>query len=192
MEITMLNDSLAYNTHMTLTRHFKAQTNIITKLKKQLRDPVVDLSCGTGHLLSQLKIFQLNDLIGIDNNKNMVAFARKQTQLNIVQQNLFDLNLTPYNTLICANTLFYVDSKSFFKKCNKELNKNAKLIIMEENPFIIPQGKFNYTQETLDLMNIMSIEQIIKLAIKNKLKLMCYVETNIDSKHKLYGLVFTK
>ena len=192
----LYNDSyLDYDAHMLKTGHYGAQEKILNLLIDEIQEPILDLACGTGFLMNELlKNFSL--VFGNDFSSAMVETAIKNTGCKITNDNAETLDSynQKINTIICCNLFFYLQDRS--KAINRWadlLDKDGKIIFIEEHPFIQPASTEmdKHTEELMSLINPVSPDDIKNLMAQNGFKMDNKVKTKIDEKHDLYGLVFS-
>ena len=184
-----------YDLHMTETKHYKAQKKILELLSNKIEEPVLDLACGTGFLIKLLSN-KLSKIYGNDFSSEMVKIARKNSKFPITNNDAETLNsyTNKFRTIISCNLFFYLQNrKNSIERWVKLLDSNGKIIFIEEHPFIKPKSEEmdKHTEELMDLIDPISPEEIEKLMTQNGFSLIKKVETKIDIKHNLYGLVFS-
>lgn len=184
-----------YDRHMRMTGHYQAQEKVIQKLMHQIREPILDLASGTGFLIKLLKkIF--SEVFGNDFSLNMVKAITEDSQLIITNENAEVLGSyqEKFKTIICCNLLFYVqDQRKAIKRWSELLDKDGKIIVIEEYPFIVPRSKemSKSAQELIALISPLSPPEIKELMAKHGFYLVTETKTGIDNKHNLWGLVFS-
>jgi len=188
-----------YDKYMMKTGHYLAQKKTIKKLYSKIKEPILDLACGSGYIVSLLtkdfKKISANDF-----SSTMIELARnnqgeKAETINFTHDNAEKLNsqTKKINTIICCNLFFYIKHKNIaLKRWKSLLNKNGHLIICEEFPFKKPhKGTMNqHANKLMRIVNPITIEKIIELTEKNGFKLITKKKTVIDKEHSLFGLVF--
>lgn len=184
-----------YDLHMSKTGHYGAQEKILDLLIDQIREPILDLACGTGFLINKLSK-KLLLIFGNDFSPAMAGEASNNKKITITNENaeeLWSYN-QKFGTIICCNLFFYLQNRN--KAINRWANllePNGKIIFIEEYPFIKPNSAEmdKHTEELMSLISPISPNDIQNLMVQNGFKLDSEINTKIDSKHDLYGLVFS-
>jgi len=183
-----------YDAHMTKTGHYLAQKKIIIKLINEINEPILDLACGTGYLITILskryKIYA-NDFSQtmINELKNKLPLI-KNTKDNT---EYLKSHKRKYNTIICCNLFYYLKNHNrAIKKWKQLLNKNGKLILIEEFPFVSTNlnGNLKNSKELLSIIKPKTIVEIIEIMKTHNLHLIKMTKGKIDNYHHLYGLIF--
>jgi ubiquinone/menaquinone biosynthesis C-methylase UbiE len=112
IQINFDGKSKNYDEHMKNTGHYLAQQILIKRCLQKIKEPILDVSCGTGVILNTLENYFLQ-LIGNDDSKKMIEIAKSKTKTTkYICNDLMKINENKkYNTIICANTLFYFKDK---------------------------------------------------------------------------------
>jgi ubiquinone/menaquinone biosynthesis C-methylase UbiE len=183
-----------YDLHMAETKHYNAQEKILELLSNQIKEPILDLACGTGFLIKLLsnKFFKIS---GNDFSSEMVKIARKN-KFSITNDDAETLNSysNKFATIISCNLFFYLQNRNkAVKRWVELLDSNGKIIFIEEYPFIKPKSEEmdEHSEKLMNLIDPISPEEIESLMVQNGFSLIKKVETRIDKKHNLYGLVFS-
>lgn len=184
-----------YDLHMTETKHYQAQEKILKLLSNQIKEPILDLACGTGFLIKSLSN-KFSKIYGNDFSSEMVKIARKNIEFHITNDDAETLNShsDKFATIVSCNLFFYLQNREkAIKRWAKLLDSSGKIIFFEEYPFIKPisEEMDNHTDKLMNLIDPISPEEIKKLMVQNGFSLIKKVETKIDEKHNLYGLVFS-
>ncbi len=172
---------------MAETNHYATQKKLIEKIC--FSGPILDLACGAGYLLKEIKDKQK---YGNDISKEMLKIAKINNPLvEFTTDDVHSLvsHNRKYKALICCNLFFYLqDSHKAVKRWISLLDSDGKLIVLEEYPFIYPKG-LKYFGSLVNPVTISEIEKIMK---SNGLILEQKQKESIDSAHDLYMLVFKK
>lgn len=184
-----------YDVHMAETKHYQAQEKILKLLLDKIEEPILDLACGTGFLIKLLSN-KFSKVYGNDFSSEMVNITRKKLKLLITNDDAESLSsyTEKFNTIISCNLFFYLQNRrKAIERWTKSLDSHGKIIFIEEYPFIKPRSKEmdKHTEKLMNLINPISPEEIEKIMVQNSFSLIKRVETKIDEKHKLYGLVFS-
>ncbi len=172
--------------------HYKAQEKVLKELLPEIAEPILDLACGTGFILSILsKLF--NSLSANDLSIGMLNFTRNKLKnkiLNYSNENAEELvSCARFKTIICCNLFYYlVNYNKAITKWKKLLEESGKIIIIEEHPFTIKEKMI----ELKNIVNPKMPEEIIQIMNENSLRLVRTEKTAIDSFHDLYGFAFVK
>lgn len=183
-----------YDSHMRQTGHYDAQAVIISEILDEIKEPVLDLACGTGVILKLLAdIF--TKLAGNDFSLPMVKVAERETGLQVSNDNAETLesHSRKYGTIICCNLFYYIQNKSkAISRWKELLDEGGHIIILEEFPFGDPnKGKLDQqADELLELVDPMSPEEIEAIMKNQGFDLKKKAQTTIDEKHDLYGSIF--
>lgn len=184
-----------YDLHMVETKHYQAQEKILELLSNQIKEPILDLACGTGFLIKLLSN-KFSKIYGNDFSSEMVKIARKKFNFSISNDDAEKLNSysDKFSTIISCNLFFYLQNrKEAIKRWRELLNSNGKIIFIEEYPFIKPKSEEmdEHSEKLMNLIDPISPEKIERIMVQNGFILIKKVETKIDEKHNLYGLVFS-
>lgn len=185
-----------YDQHMKKTGHYTAQNKIIKRLNNFITDPILDVACGTGHLVSQLSK-KYKFIIGNDYSKEMCKITLHNfPKIRIICKNAETLNGNyKYNTLICCNFFYYIQNYSTtLQNWKRLLTNTGKLIIIEEYPFITHNINHNQklSKKLKRIIAPKTPKEINTILNENNFKLIKVTKTKIDNKHKLFGFVFGK
>ncbi|WP_157687409.1 class I SAM-dependent methyltransferase [Pedobacter psychrophilus] len=95
------------------------------------QDSVLDIGCGCGVLLKKCKELGVRNLTGLENDKDRAAFAKKNTECNIIESEINDSEIKEkFSVITLINVISHLpDLNAFFIKINEMLNENGKLII---------------------------------------------------------------
>ena len=186
-----------YNKHMLDTKHYEAQSRILKKLKTHINKPILDVACGPGFMLTELHK-EFSSVFGNDFSEEMIKIA-KQNNPEIAITNEDAEILESYNnkfgTIISSYLMFYLqDHDKALKKWQELLKEDGTLIIIDEYPFQYPKnsGFGEHSDILAEVIRPLSPEEIIKLAENNGFILKTKEKTEIDAKHSLYGMAFSK
>lgn len=184
-----------YDHHMSETDHYKAQIKILGLLKKEIKEPILDLACGTGIILKFLSN-DFSNIQGNDFSKKMIEMSKEKLTCKLTEENAEILSSydEKFNTVILCNLFFYIENrKKAVKRWKKLLEKDGKIIFLEEHPFLITKSDDldKHTKDLLEILNPISPEEIEKIMVEEGFFLKKKVKTSIDGKHDLYGLVFS-
>ena len=190
-------DGLEYHKHMRITGHYSAQRRLLSKVNKLIQEPILDLACGPGYLLTLLtKKFKI--VCGNDLSKVMTDYSKIKTP-NVLFMNCDSHTIKTkikFNTLICTNLFYHLtNTKKAIKTWNSLLPKKGKLIFMEEYPFIISKAntKFSKLQkQMLSLVKPITPDELKNIVELNGFKFIKRYKTKIDSYHSLYCQIFEK
>ena len=127
---------------------------------------------------------------------SMVEIAKKSCKFQMTNYDAETLCLYPkkFNTIISSNLFFYLQNREkAIKRWTQLLSHKGKILFMEEYPFVKSTGKEmgKHAKELMELIDPVSPEKIEELMIKNGFYLIKKVDTKIDEKHNLYGLLFS-
>lgn len=108
----------------------KKYFNMIAREVKKAK-AVLDVGCGTGHLLEQLSIYPNMKRVGIELNKDRAAAARKITGCEIHQVPIEEFSTnTKFDAIILVNVLSHIPSfDKLFNKLRSILELNGKIIL---------------------------------------------------------------
>ncbi|PIN81338.1 hypothetical protein COV13_01515 [Candidatus Woesearchaeota archaeon CG10_big_fil_rev_8_21_14_0_10_32_9] len=184
-----------YDLHMAETKHYQAQEKILELLSNQIKEPILDLACGTGFLMKLLSK-KFSKISGNDFSSEMVKIARKNIKFPITNDDAETLNSysDKFATIISSNLFFYLQNrKEAIERWAELLNSNGIIIFIEEYPFIKPKSEEmdEHSDKLMNLIDPISPEEIERIVAQNGFYLVKKVETKIDEKHNLYGLVFS-
>ena len=107
---------------------------IKNKLQPNSKSVILDVGCGTGHLVDKLNQFGLN-VIGIDKSSSMISKAKENyPDYNFVVGDVLDVskfNNNNFTHIICLYfTIYYFEDKmKFFNNCMEWLFPGGTLII---------------------------------------------------------------
>lgn len=184
-----------YDLHMTETKHYQAQEKILELLSNQIKEPILDLACGTGFIIKSLSN-KFSKIYGNDFSSEMVKIARKNIDFPITNDDAETLNShsDKFATIVSCNLFFYLQNREkAIKRWAKLLDSSGKIIFLEEYPFIKPisEEMDSHTDKLMNLIDPISPEEIKKIMVQKGFSLIKKIETKIDEKHNLYGLVFS-
>ena len=184
-----------YDLHMIETKHYQAQEENLKLLFDQIEEPILDLACGTGFLIKLLSN-KFSKIHGNDFSYEMIRIAKKKLNFQFSNNNAETLNSysEKLKTIISCNLFFYLQNREkAIKRWANLLDSNGKVIFIEEYPFIKPKSEEMdaHSDKLMNLIDPISPEEIEKLMSQNGFSLIRKVETKIDEKHNLYGLVFS-
>jgi ubiquinone/menaquinone biosynthesis C-methylase UbiE len=184
-----------YDLHMMETNHYQTQEKILSLVLEQVEEPILDLACGTGFLVKKLS-YRFSKVQGNDFLVEMINTATKDIEFPITNDDAETLDSydNKFKTIISCNLFFYLQNRDrAIKRWTELLDPNGKIIFIEEHPFIKPKSEEmdKHTEELMNLIQPMSPDEIEKLMNQNGFSLIKKVETKIDEKHNLYGLVFS-
>jgi ubiquinone/menaquinone biosynthesis C-methylase UbiE len=184
-----------YDEHMKKTGHYSAQLKIINEIVDEIEEPILDLACGSGFLLSHLSN-RFSNISANDFSKKMTGLAKKKNQ-KIAFTNDNSETLESYdqkfNTIICCNLFFYIQNRNkAIARWKGLLNKKGKIIFIEEHPFIKPKPSQmdEFARRLMKLVKPISPEEISDLMHRNGFISIKETKDIIDDEHNLYGLVF--
>lgn len=188
-----------YDRHMKETGHYSAQAKVADELKEYIRENIMDLGSGTGFLANYLLDKNYVDYIFInDFSKNMIDIARERVPNDKCSFSYFDASTkitlpVKFNTLICCNLFFYLNSRvDIIGNWKKLLSSDGNIILIEEFPFLFPIGEEidTFSKDLKTLHKYIKPNEIIDLFKKNSFTLNKQIQVKIDEKHSLYGYVF--
>ncbi|MCA9352069.1 class I SAM-dependent methyltransferase [Patescibacteria group bacterium] len=189
----------AYDLHMLETNHYEAQKNGLRIIDSFIKEPILDLACGTGFLISEIQKNYRN-ISGNDFSEKMIEEA--SSRLNSVSLSNNDVEVLSeyseksFETLFCCNLFYYIKNREkALERWYELLTENGKLIFFEEHPFINSdsENQFNESKNDLNtLIDPISPGELKKLAIGAGFKKVFEKSTPIDDKHDLFLLVFEK
>ncbi|MBT3814556.1 class I SAM-dependent methyltransferase [Candidatus Woesearchaeota archaeon] len=185
------NHSKEYDQHMVETGHYAAQDEILKLVSPFVKSPVLDVACGSGHILKELSK-HFSEIKGNDLSKTMIQLA-KQNNPEMIFTNDDAKELISYNqnfkTIFCVNTLFYLNNKKkAIKRWQDLLEKEGKLIVIEEHPFVYPNNEFLNGLK----LSPLSPKEIIELISDLRLELLYQNNVHINEKHSLFVFIFEK
>ena len=110
---------------------------IIKALSKYIKNDeikVLDLGCGTGELIFELKNkFNNLEVTGIDFSEKMIEISKKRNpSAKHLKMDASELNVldTKYDIIVCTHSLpYYKEPKNVFKHLNNLLSDEGKLLI---------------------------------------------------------------
>jgi predicted TPR repeat methyltransferase len=110
---------------------------IIKALSKYIKNDeikVLDLGCGTGELIFELKNkFNNFEITGIDFSEKMLEISKKRNpSAKHLKMDASELNVldTKYDIIVCTHSLpYYKEPKNVFKHLNNLLSDEGKLLI---------------------------------------------------------------
>jgi ubiquinone/menaquinone biosynthesis C-methylase UbiE len=184
-----------YDLHMAKTGHYEAQEKIINLLLDEIKEPILDLACGTGFMINKLST-KFSLVCGNDFSLSMAEAASKNTDCKITNENaeIIGSYNQKFKTIICCNLFFYLQNRNkAIRRWENLLDEKGRIIFIEEYPFIQPASEEmdKHTSELMSLVEPISPADIKSIMIKNGFRLDKQVKTEIDEKHDLYGLVFS-
>ncbi|MFH1789843.1 MAG: class I SAM-dependent methyltransferase [bacterium] len=192
----LYNTSCAdYDLHMEKTGHYLAQDKILEKIFNYIEEPILDVACGTGHIISKLLI-NFSDITGNDFSEGMIQLAHnKLKNVVLMEQNAESIGFKDkkFKTIICCNFFYYTQNyKKAIDNWSSLLEDRGKIILIEEYPFIKPSSNEmnSHTSELMSVIKPLSIKEIISIIKDNNFNLVNKCRVHINKKHDLYGLVF--
>lgn len=175
-----------YDKHMQESGHYLAQEKLLRLLLKEVREPILDLACDTGFILSLLSE-QFVNLFANDLSIKMLNFTKKKLNLKLINysnDNVESLNSysQKFSTIICCNLFHYIeDHNKAITRWKQLLDNDGKIILIEEYPFILRENLRQLTK----VINPKTIEEISRIMKMNHLMLSRTEEMPIDSRHYL-------
>lgn len=187
-----------YEKHMHETGHYAAQSKLIAHFTDVIKEPLIDLGCGTGFLLGEIsKLDNINEVYANDFAENMILKARENLKDHIVFYSSFDAeNIklhTRFMTIVCCNLFFYLSNRSdAINNWKNILQEGGVIIVMEEYPFLFPinENLNDFTNKLTQVHNYCKPTEIINIFVDNGFSLLKEFEEKIDSRHNLHGYVF--
>jgi len=121
--------SASYTSSEEATRYHNSAKNIFRFLKKG--DRILDIGCGTGHLLNLVRANGYDNVYGLDPADIACHTAKEKYGLDVIQGSLFDdLDLGMFDFIILSHVLEHiVDLPYFILQLNKYLNKGGRVYI---------------------------------------------------------------
>ncbi len=178
-----------YDLHMELSGHYAAQRKLLHQVSLYIKEPILDLACGTGMLLKWLSV-QFSEIHGNDFSKTMLVKAQQLVSaMSWTNNNATTLrsHRVKYGTLICCNLFFYLlDYHTALSKWRELLSDDGTLLVMEEEPFVYPQ-QLSWLEQIVHPLPIAKVRDIFKIEGYN---LMQHEFTAIDQNHDLHILIF--
>ncbi len=184
-----------YDAYMAASGHYSAQGRLISKLISSgyVSGNVLDLCCGAGfvleHIIHDSRAFGV--LVGIDSSISMLALAaaRLDSAVTLVAGNSEDVGgllFSPkFNAVLMVNAAAYVDLQATFESVRKLMAPNARLIIMDEDPFV---PGFFVGHPELDRASV-SVGASMHIAAGFGFKRTDSLRTAIDDLHSLVATV---
>lgn len=141
-----MTDALLFHAHHA---HFQDDLPYWFKLAQQYGDPILELGCGTGRVCLPLAEAGYK-IIGIDNDLDMLLFAKKQinnqvqSQLHLIQADMrefslhqkYNLIISPCNTL---STLPFSALKKTILNIYQQMKTSASFAVSLPNPYIFEE-----------------------------------------------------
>ena len=160
-----------YDLHMAETKHYQAQEKILELLSNQIKEPILDLACGTGFLMKLLSK-KFSKISGNDFSSEMVKIARKNIKFPITNDDAETLNSysDKFATIISSNLFFYLQNrKEAIERWAELLNSNGIIIFIEEYPFIKPKSEEmdEHSDKLMNLIDPISPEEIERIVAQN-------------------------
>lgn len=112
--------------------------NILSKYKPK---KVMDVCCGAGQLIKRLEK-QGHNVVGIDNNPDMIAMCKKN-KVKASRINFQDVR-GKYDVMTALGCIYYFTDKFFFTNVKRILKPNGMLIVSAKN----------------NLFNVMSLKEV--------------------------------
>ncbi len=105
---------------------------VIDSFKKNYRGKWIDLACGTGETLNLIREKKW-EVLGIDNNRSSISYAKRNYNIDILYKNLNDLNskdISNYDVISVFLLFEHLESPfNLLKKIKNGMKKNALLVI---------------------------------------------------------------
>lgn len=188
-----------YDKHMACSGHYKAQSNILKKLLPLIKEPIIDLACGSGFLLTRLKE-KFTLIYANDYSPEMIVLTRRKTNncartYSLDDAAILSSYLQKFSTIICCNLFFYLqDYRKAIQRWKELLTNDGKMMVIEEKPFIFPRNNTfaTFAPDILGMIQPKSPSQIKEIFVREGFIFLREETVRIDEKHNLFGLIFQK
>lgn len=189
-----LFDSLAreYDAHMRVSGHYAAQHKLLAKIRSNVQNPVLDLACGAGEIVTLLSKNGYS-IIGNDLSQNMLDLAARTTPS--VHFTCEDTEYLPsysssFGTLICCNLWYYLSNQqNALLRWKELLLPNGNLLLLEEYPFQLPKSCL-LSENIKAIVKPVPPNHIIS-TIESGGWTLCHQDHEpIDTQHDLHALLF--
>ena len=189
-------DSFAakYDFHMRESNHYNAQRKILNDLLNYIRQPILDVACGSGCLIEEMfKHFE--EVKGNDLSEKMGQLCYERTKLRITAEDASTLISYSgiFNSIFCVNHFYYLDDHNLaLNRWGQLLSNRGCLFLIEEWPFMEPSKFGSYSSKLMEFIKPISPEEIEQRCYENGFQLVGSVNCSIDENHDLFGYVFSK
>ena len=100
---------------------------------EDIKEPIIEVGCGTGKYLRLLELAGKKDIVGIDISPNSLKIARKYLRHSRLEEgdatNLKNFKDKSFNTVICAGVAHHTPApKKVFSECARICGKNGTII----------------------------------------------------------------
>lgn len=140
-----INNLFRDGRHYDALNNFSYDINFYQEECLKVKGSILELGCGTGRILSKLRLNKSQKIYGLDNSSSMLNVLREKTyssNIFVVRQDMryfrisddFDLIYIPFDSF--CHLLNDSDIKNCIDKIKLHLNINGKLIIDVSNPDI--------------------------------------------------------
>lgn len=189
-----------YDLHMMKTGHYKAQERIYEAVKAHIYEPVIDVACGPGFLLTQI-MRDYSKVYANDISEAMIALAKARVKGKHIAfskddaMTLDSFGGKRFGTIISSNLFYYIkDREKAVQGWKKFLQDSGSIIFIEEYPFINTKSKYFEGKRSgiTSILSPVSPDEITALMKHNGFTLTLNTKTAIDKRHDLFGLVFKK
>ncbi|SER27702.1 Methyltransferase domain-containing protein [Gracilibacillus ureilyticus] len=98
---------------------------------------ILEIGCGVGETLLSLQQRTNTEIIGLDNSKQMVNHAKKNTashsSISVFEANAEDLPFDDekFTLIICESALSFTNTVKSLKEISRVLTQNGKLVLLE-------------------------------------------------------------
>ncbi len=115
---------------------------IRTHYDAQLGGRLLDLGCGTGHLLLPLA-GDFREAVGIDPEAEMIAAARQgaaargigNATYRVMPAEAIDAALGRFDLVVCGNALHWMDQTRVLRLCHERLNPAGGMVVIASGGF---------------------------------------------------------
>ncbi|MBU0532091.1 methyltransferase domain-containing protein [Candidatus Micrarchaeota archaeon] len=196
-----------FDDYMLESGHYRAQHMALMKVREHIREPILDLCCGSGRNLHQLHrmIKEPFTYVGIDSSAEMIRFARKMASVletPLVVNNGSEIKFicgdiehsddlpkdVEFNTVLMFNATAYTSFIAPLLAVGFRMKKGAKLIVAEENPFIVGPEMSEKIRRIIERPRL-SLDQI-KYRIEGLFKFIKTQKVRIDKDHGMDLMIF--
>jgi 2-polyprenyl-3-methyl-5-hydroxy-6-metoxy-1,4-benzoquinol methylase len=148
----------------------------IIKIYATDKSKILDIGCSNGAFLKALKSNNINNVFGIDIQKDTIEFAKKhnlQCFYGLFPNKIPKELEQKYNIITSFENIYYMPNLiDFFEKAIDLLEKNGKLVLKFNQSSSSYYIKYPYHIRVVDFNVFINIETIIFLANKYKLNIL--------------------
>jgi SAM-dependent methyltransferase len=185
-----------FETESDIRQHRHSLGNIICHLRTE--DRILDVGCGSGHLLSLVKAHGYGYVSGLDPSDVACRTAKEKYGINVFHGSLFDdLDLGRFDFIILSQVLEHIaDLRSFVSEVHKLIRESGRVYIEVPDAynFILshnPSAGLGWTYEQ-DLFAHFTPEHInffSELSLQNLMTRLGFEKVFVESQVSIIGIV---